>query len=610
MAEHAGGACEKILRETFGFEQFRDRQGAIVAHVASGGDAVVIMPTGAGKSLCYQIPAMARAGTGIVVSPLIALMNDQVQALREHGVRAGALNSACTRREAGRLIAAARAGTLDLLYLSPERALGEGTLALLDSLTVALIAIDEAHCVSEWGHDFRPEYQALGKLRKRHPSVPCVALTATADAPTRREIDAALGLEDARHFICGFDRANIDYAIEAKHQPKQQLEAFVEERRGRSGIVYCLSRNKTEHTARHLAACGHKALAYHAGMDAGTRNRHQAIFQREDDVVMVATIAFGMGVDKPNVRFVAHTDLPKSVEAYYQETGRAGRDAAPAEAWMSYGLGDVATVRHLVETSESPERRKAVERRKLAQLLALCEVTSCRRQALLAYFGEAHGGACGRCDNCRSPAEAVDATTLAQKALSCIYRTGQRFGAGHVVDVLRGSDTEKVRRWGHQRLSTFGIGTDTSARTWHRVLRQLGARAIVDIDVEGHGALRLAEGARAVLRGEAQVTIREEAPRAARSRRRTRTREARSVPSATSETLLRALKRQRSALAKAKGVAPYIIFHDATLVAMAEQEPEDAQALESIPGMGRTKMERYGAVFLEVIRTHAEGESE
>ena len=556
--------CERILRQTFGFETFRDRQGEIVRHVAGGGDALVIMPTGAGKSLCYQIPAIAREGVGVVISPLIALMNDQVAALAEHGVRAGTLNSTLERRDAAKIFADARAGRLDLLYLSPERALADGTLAWLDTLPIALIAIDEAHCVSQWGHDFRPEYKALGRLRERHREVPCVALTATADAPTRREIAQTLALDEASHFICGFDRPNIHYAIEAKHAPKRQLADFVNARRGVNGIVYCLSRRKTEAVAEQLVDEGHKALAYHAGMEAEVREKHRQIFQRDDDVVMVATIAFGMGIDKPNVRFVAHTDLPKSVEAYYQETGRAGRDGAPAEAWMSYGLGDVATVRHMVETSESPEQRKRVERRKLEQLLALCEVTTCRRQALLGYFGENHEGGCGHCDNCQSKAATIDATELARKALSCVYRTGQRFGAGHIIDVLRGKSTEKVRRWGHERVSTFNIGADTGARTWQRVLRQLAARACVEVDVDGYGAMKLGAGARAVLRGETTVEIRDEPERVpkgrARSGRRRVNAEQKSVREqslgTSAEALLTALKTRRSEIAKTRKIPP------------------------------------------------------
>ena len=595
----------EVLDRVFGYDAFRDEQEAIIDHVASGGDSLVVMPTGGGKSLCYQIPALLRDGVAVVVSPLIALMQDQVNALLQAGVRAAYLNSTLTFDEVRAIEGDARAGSLDLLYVAPERLMGERTLALLDRVKIALFAIDEAHCVSQWGHDFRPEYLQLSVLHERYPDVPRIALTATADAPTRREIAERLGLEDARTFVSGFDRPNIRYAIVPKSNARQQLLSFLDaEHRGHAGIVYCLSRRKVEETARWLRTRGYDALPYHAGMSAEERKLHQDAFVREDAVIIVATIAFGMGIDKPDVRFVAHLDLPKSIESYYQETGRAGRDGAPADAWMAYGLSDVVTLRQMVEGSGADEQRKRIEVRKLDALLGLCELTTCRRQTLLAYFGEEGADPCGNCDNCIAPPEAWDATEAARKALSCVYRTGQRFGAGYVTDVLLGKDIERIRGFGHHRLSTFGIGTDIDAPTWRSVFRQLVARGLMSVDVEGFGSLKLTEASRSVLRGTCEVRLRRDAPAPKKKRREPATRSARAALGPEHQALFDALRARRRELAKAQGVPPYVIFHDATLEAMAEEQPLTLEEFAALPGVGEKKLERYAATFIELIAGH------
>ena len=592
----------EVLDRVFGYDAFRGEQEAIIDHVAGGGDGLVVMPTGGGKSLCYQIPALLRAGVAVIVSPLIALMQDQVNALLQAGVRAAYLNSTLAFDEVRAIEGDARAGSLDLLYVAPERLMGERTLALLDRMKIALFAIDEAHCVSQWGHDFRPEYLQLSVLHERYPDVPRIALTATADAPTRREIAARLGLEDARTFVSGFDRPNIRYAIVPKSNARQQLLGFLDaEHRGHAGIVYCLSRRKVEETARWLRTRGYDALPYHAGMSAEERKLHQDAFVREDAVIIVATIAFGMGIDKPDVRFVAHLDLPKSIESYYQETGRAGRDGAPADAWMAYGLSEVVTLRQMVEGSGADEQRKRVEARKLDALLGLCELTTCRRRTLLAYFGEEGARPCGNCDNCIAPPEAWDATEAARKALSCVYRTGQRFGAGYVTDVLLGKDNERIRGFGHHRLSTFGIGTDIDASTWRSVFRQLVARGLMSVDVEGFGSLKLTEASRSVLRGTCGVTLRRDVPAPKKRRREPAARTARTALGPEHRALFDALRARRQELAREQGVPPYVIFHDTTLEAMAQEQPRSLEEFAMLPGVGEKKLERYGSTFIEVI---------
>ncbi|MEO5338293.1 MAG: DNA helicase RecQ, partial [Magnetospirillum sp. WYHS-4] len=499
----------RILRDVFGFPSFRGEQAAVIDHVAAGGDALVLMPTGGGKSLCYQVPALLRDGVAVVVSPLIALMRDQVEALRQLGVRAAALNSSLAYGESQAVERAMRAGGMDLVYVAPERLLSEPFLDLLDGCRIALFAIDEAHCVSQWGHDFRPEYRRLTVLHRRFPEVPRIALTATADGPTRREILEHLELEDGRAFVAGFDRPNIRYRIAAKTDARHQFLAFLKaEHAGEAGIVYCLSRAKVEEVAAWLRSQGLAALPYHAGLDKRERDAHQDRFLKEDGIVMVATVAFGMGIDKPDVRFVAHLDLPKSLEAYYQETGRAGRDGLPADAWMAYGIGDVVKLRQMIDGSEAPEERKRVERRKLDALLGFCETVRCRRQVLLEYFGEQRAEPCGNCDTCLEPVESFDGTEAARMALSAVYRTGQVFGAAHVIDVLLGGDTERIRKFGHDRLSTYGIGKAFKREEWRSIFRQLTALGLLEVDVDGHGGLRLGADTRPVLRGEQTVYFR------------------------------------------------------------------------------------------------------
>ncbi len=594
--------AHELLRRVFGFPGFRGEQEAVVCHVAAGGDCLVLMPTGAGKSLCYQVPALLREGTGLVVSPLIALMQDQVEALVQLGVRAAYLNSTLPGDEAARVERQLLAGELDLLYVAPERLLTERFLGLLDRARLALFAIDEAHCVSQWGHDFRPEYRELNLLHERWPQVPRIALTATADPPTRREIAERLGLADAPWFVTSFDRPNIRYRVVQKDDPRRQLLAFLDGHRGESGIVYCLSRRKVEETAEFLSGRGIAALPYHAGLDAGVRAANQRRFLREDGIVMVATIAFGMGIDKPDVRFVAHLDLPKSLEGYYQETGRAGRDGEPAEAWLAYGLSDLVLLRQMIEQSEAGEERRRLERRKLDALLGYCESTRCRRQVLLAAFGEDYPRACGNCDNCLEPSRTWDGTVAAQKALSCVYRTGQRFGVGHLVDVLLGRATERVRQLGHDQLSTFGIGTELDERGWKGVFRQLVAHGLLDVDLEGYGTLRLADPARAVLKGEQRVSLREEAPRTRAAGRR-----AGGAPPAPAsvapadQPAFEALRALRARLAREQSVPAYVIFHDATLRAIAERRPGSLAELGTVTGVGAAKLERYGPQVLEAL---------
>jgi ATP-dependent DNA helicase RecQ len=595
----------EVLRSVFGFDSFRGHQAEIIDHVTKGGDALVLMPTGGGKSLCYQIPALCRDGVAIVVSPLIALMRDQVEALRQLGVRAAALNSSIYAGEVARIEREMIAGQIDLVYVAPERLLTDQFLALLGRCKPALFAIDEAHCVSQWGHDFRPEYLQLTVLHERFPAVPRIALTATADAPTRRDIRERLDLGRGRVFVAGFDRPNIRYRVRLKSDERGQLFEFLEGHGGRSGIVYCLARKSTESIAAWLSERGRIALPYHAGLDKGVRDRHQDRFIKEEGIVVVATIAFGMGIDKPDVRFVAHLDLPKSLEAYYQETGRAGRDGLPAEAFMLYGLEDAIKMRQFIEGSDAPEAQKQIERRKLDALIGYCETAQCRRQVLLGYFGENLPRPCGNCDTCLEPAERFDGTELAQKALSCVYRTGERFGAVHMIDVLRGGDSEKIRKFGHDRLSTYGIGKDLSAAEWRSVFRQLVAAGLLAPDIQ-HGGLRLGPDCRAVLRGERRVELSRDSVRERRPRETRKAAAAAGVAPPAAQSLFDALRTKRLALAKAQGVPPYVIFHDSTLLAMAEAKPQDLEALARLPGIGEAKLRRYGAAFLGVIAGFAE----
>ncbi|MCO5106971.1 MAG: DNA helicase RecQ [Burkholderiaceae bacterium] len=606
-----------ILNRVFGYASFRGLQHSIVAHVAAGGDALVLMPTGGGKSLCYQIPALIRDGVGVVVSPLIALMQDQVDALRELGVRAAFLNSSLGAREAATVERAVAAGELDLLYVAPERLLTPRCLELLDGAKIALFAIDEAHCVSQWGHDFRPEYLQLAVLHERWPRVPRVALTATADALTRREIVAKLALESAREFVSSFDRPNIRYRIVEKVDPKRQLLDFVAgSHAGQAGIVYCASRAKVDEIAQWLSAQGIPALPYHAGLDNATRSAHQARFLREDGLVMVATIAFGMGIDKPDVRFVAHLDMPRSVEGYYQETGRAGRDGEPAEAWMAYGLADVVQQRRLIDLSEADEAYKRVSSAKLDAMLGLAETIDCRRVRLLAYFGEA-SGPCGNCDNCLEPPEPWDATEPARKLLSCIYRVRQAsgfgFGAQHIIAVLRGQASERVRQHGHDALSTFGIGADLSETEWRAVLRQLIAQGLVAVDHARHQVLVLTDASRALLRGERTLQMRrpkaDVGRRAGRGARRARGDSAAAgaqapaggAADAAVEALFERLREWRRTTATARGVPPYVIFHDATLRGIAERRPASLEELAAVGGVGEKKLDAYGAELIGLI---------
>ncbi len=595
-----------ILHDIFGYASFRGEQQAIVEQIAGGGDALVLMPTGGGKSLCYQIPALIRPGVGIVISPLIALMQDQVDALRQLGVNAAYLNSSLTAETAREVQGKLLRGELDLLYVAPERLMNANFLGLLEQLQsktgLALFAIDEAHCVSQWGHDFRPEYRELTILRERFPTVPRIALTATADAPTRREIVERLSLEQARQFVSSFDRPNIRYRITIKSSVINQLQDFIRKEHPQdAGIVYCLSRKRVDETAEKLREQGWDALPYHAGLDAATRAANQSRFLREEGVIMVATVAFGMGIDKPNVRFVAHIDLPKSMEGYYQETGRAGRDGLPADAWMAYGLGDVVSMRQMLMQGDAPEERKRVELQKLDALLGFCESTECRHQTILRYFGEAHPGNCNECDNCLTPVQSWDASREAQMALSCVYRTGQRFGVGHLVDVLLGKQTERTAKFGHQQLSTFGIGLEHTAQQWSSIFRQLVAGGFLEADMEAYGGLRLTEAARPVLKGEQKVSLRRDAEPVKRARETRDGKSREPFSGANEDRLWLALKAKRMALAREQGVPPYVIFHDSTLLEMHDQRPGSLTEMGRISGVGQGKLTRYGDDFLKVI---------
>jgi ATP-dependent DNA helicase RecQ len=600
MLDHA----QRILKDVFGYDSFRGRQGAIIERVAGGGDALVLMPTGGGKSLCFQVPALLREGLAVVVSPLIALMDDQVATLDELGVAAVALNSTLGADEQRLIAERIQRGEIKMLYLAPERLVQPRMLNFLQNLQIALFAIDEAHCVSQWGHDFRPEYLQLGQLAELFPNVPRIALTATADMRTREEIVQRLHLQDAERFLSSFDRPNIFYRIVPKEQPRKQLLGFLAARTGDAGIVYCLSRKKVEEVASFLSEQGCPALPYHAGLANELRAYHQKRFLNEEGLIMVATIAFGMGIDKPNVRFVAHLDLPKSLEAYYQETGRAGRDGLPADAWMAYGLQDVIFLKQMLNNSEGDERHKRVEQHKLDAMLALCEETRCRRQSLLAYFDEEMPQPCGHCDNCSDGVQTWDATEPARQALSAIYRSGQRYGVGHLVDILLGRDNEKIRASGHQHLAVFGIGKALAEGEWRSLFRQLVARGLADVDLEGFGGLRLADSCRPLLKGEVSLQL----------RRDLKPQQSAKASSSAASQLVRgeereqweALRTLRRKLAEEHGVPPYVIFPDATLLEMLRSKPGTLAEMARVSGVGARKLERYGEAFLAVLGGEAE----
>ncbi|MFZ2725151.1 MAG: DNA helicase RecQ [Methylococcaceae bacterium] len=592
--------AQAILKSVFGYDSFRGQQYPVIEQVLTGGDALVLMPTGGGKSLCYQIPALLRSGVGVVISPLIALMQDQVSALLQLGIRAAFLNSSLSISAAQAIEQQLLNAELDLLYIAPERLTNPRTLDLFKKLDIALFAIDEAHCVSQWGHDFRADYLQLCLLHEQFPTIPRIALTATADETTRQEIITRLQLENAPLFISGFDRPNIRYQIVQKQNARHQLLDFIKaEHKGDCGIVYCLSRKKVDDTALWLQAQGIPALPYHAGMDNAKRKEHQQRFLRDDYCVMVATIAFGMGIDKPNVRFVAHLDLPKSVEAYYQETGRAGRDGLPANAWLAYGLQDVITLSRMIASSEADEVHKRLEQHKLNAMLALCEQVQCRRQALLSYFGDHLEHNCNNCDTCLRPVDSYDGTLVARQALSCIFRTGQRFGVHYLIDVLLGKETERVKQFNHHKQSTFGIGKAVNEEQWHSIFRQLVAKGLVNVNFDQFGALQLTENCRPILRGEQQLLLRKDV----KLKREKITADKTQKTANQNQILWEALRTKRSEIAKSQNVPAYVIFHDATLMAMMENKPKTLPELAELSGVGQRKLELYGAQFLEVLNS-------
>lgn len=595
--------ARELLQHIFGYESFRGHQEAIIRTVASGQDALVLMPTGGGKSLCYQIPAMLRPGTAVVVSPLIALMQDQVAALLQAGVKAAYLSSTLSLQEAQAIESQLLDGRLSLLYVAPERLVTPRMQDILSRVNISLFAIDEAHCVSHWGHDFRSDYLGLSVLQEQFPHVPRIALTATADARTRADIITRLGLERAEVFLSSFDRPNIHYRIAPKQNGISQLETFIRrEHMGDSGIVYCLSRNKVEKVAEALCEKGFHALPYHAGLPGATREANQEQFIREDGVIMVATIAFGMGIDKPNVRFVAHLDLPKSLEAYYQETGRAGRDGLPANAWMVYGLADVIKLKQMLDQSESTEEHKRFERRKIDAMLEICEITDCRRQHLLRYFDEDMAEPCGNCDNCLEPAPTWNATEPARMALSAVYRTGQRYGAEYLIEVLLGKASERVEANGHHALAVFGMGKELGEREWRTLFRQLLAKGLIRVDEDGFGTFRLDNSCRPVLKGEATLFLRKD-KQAKKAESYGKAKKALDI-AAEDRDLWEALRLKRRKLAESQGVPPYVIFHDSTLLAIMEARPRSLREMQSLAGVGDSKLARYGEAFLEVVAQH------
>ena len=593
-----------ILQNTFGYDQFRPPQEDIIATLIDGGDAFVLMPTGGGKSLCYQIPAIARNGCGIVISPLIALMQDQVDSLQELGIRASFLNSTLDRQDEIQIEKSLLEGQLDLLYIAPERLIQPRTLSLLKQSSISLFAIDEAHCVSQWGHDFRTDYLELNLLHEEFPGVPRIALTATADKRTREEIISRLELRQASQYFAGFDRPNIRYTIAIKHNPRNQLLRFLKnEHLNDAGIIYCLSRKKTEETATWLSKQGFEALPYHAGLSPKIRTEHQSRFLRDDGVIIVATIAFGMGIDKPDVRFVAHMDLPKTIESYYQETGRAGRDGLPADAWMVYGLQDVIKLRQMLDSAGGSEEHKRLEAHRLNAMLALCEITSCRRHALLMHFDEQSAEHCGNCDTCLTPVDTWDGTEAAQKALSVVFRTGQRFGVNHLIDVLRGIETDKIFQFDHHQLQVYGIGTEIDKNQWHSVFRQLMARGYISVELDRFGGIRLEEKCRALLRGEETIELRRDIKQKV-VKKLTVT----PLPEDIDVGIWEALRECRRQLAEAQGVPPFVIFHDTTLREMAGSMPKTLDEFGLLSGVGERKREKYGLVFLEVISSTNSGQ--
>ena len=600
-----------VLKSVFGYDTFRPKQEAIIQRLLSGRHALVVMPTGGGKSLCYQIPSIMRPGVGVVVSPLISLMQDQVEALRQLGVRAAFLNSSLDSSERQRIRNEVRRGDLDLLYVAPEGAMTSHFQQLLQKAEVALFAIDEAHCMSQWGHDFRPDYLEIARLRDAFPQVPCIAVTATADGQTQQDLLGRLGFPEDSLVTAGFDRPNIRYTVTIKRSPKKQLQRFIEaEHPGEAGIVYCLSRKKVEKTARWLNRQGFSALPYHAGLSSKERERNQNRFLREDGLIVVATVAFGMGIDKPDVRFVAHLDLPKSLEAYYQETGRAGRDGEPADAWMTYRYADVVRLRKIMEGGGASEEHQWTQRHKLNAMLGYCETTACRRQVLLGYFGDTLEESCGNCDTCLRPVETWDGTVAAQKVLSCVVRTGQRFGAGHVTDVLLGRDTKKVRRFGHDTLSTYGIGTELNKGGWRSVVRQLVAADLLRVDVSGYGALKLTPACEPVLHGKEPIALRKDRRPPRTKKRKKQTAPAEGLPDTPeAKALFNVLRQRRLELATEQDVPPYVIFHDKTLAAMVVHQPTDLDSFNDLSGVGAVKRDRYGEAFLEVLHEHGRGEA-